>query len=704
MIPRIPGCVRWALSSLASRQAVFATLVSALVAGTLLGQPVLRAPRSVISDWARYHVLYPERTRASTVARIPANPRVINDFYLRHQEDWWREIPRGRGKKNKAGDRDWSMPLSAAIPTTGFFEPLFNFAFSLGTDIGYGTLNSTDNEDGEFLAIGGNLNVTGGQDVGAYLLSPGGPGRTLSPSEFFYYDNLLYPSVNPLIDINGLLFFSDDLEVNIYSNAPSDYELDDNTGYTGTPGAAFTLTPAPGGGQTYPAKFVFDVTAAPSCTNDFVVIGIPANLALSGQANIVGMNNLYSTQGASSSPPYCDTTGPNVIFAYASGSGQVPGFVTTSLNGTQIAYIENLITGSSYFHVLTIGTTGNNGSSATAAVVPGNGNNAVDQTVLLSPDGGITNQSSTNAPFIVYSSNDANDFAYATTYSTANGGSGYLYKLVNIFNGSAPTIAWSLPIDAIPSTPIFDDVTDQIFFTDSNGRIDYVFDNGTPPAAVVYGPVFANGTTSENPITLDYTNQVVYACFNSNGTNAIVVQAPATNLQNSVSVPLGPATTVYGAPYGVAFNNAWYTGSGTPLLYVAGTAVGTIPTLFGIGFNADGTLNPGDVSSAALASAVADSSPVTEFYNSALGVDYLFVAVTNNCIATLSGGTAGCVISLDITSGFPTVNAGSTALSAPGGTTGIIVDNDSTETQASSIYFGTKTGVTLVKATQSGLN
>jgi hypothetical protein len=84
--------------------------------------------------------------------------------------------------------------------------------------------------------------------------------------------------------------------------------------------------------------------------------------------------------------------------------------------------------------------------------------------------------------------------------------------------------------------------------------------------------------------------------------------------------------------------------------------------------------------------------------------DYLFVGVTNHCIATTGGGTAGCVISLDITNGFPTVNAGSTALAAAGGTSGIIVDNDSSLTQASSIYYGTKTGGTLVKATQSGLN
>ena len=40
------------------------------------------------------------------------------------------------------------------------------------------------------------------------------------------------------------------------------------------------------------------------------------------------------------------------------------------------------------------------------------------------------------------------------------------------------------------------------------------------------------------------------------------------------------------------------------------------------------------------------------------------MGVTNHCVATTGGGTAGCVMSLNITSGFPTVNAATTALAA----------------------------------------
>jgi len=683
-------------------KAVVVAFVLGLVARALLSEPVLHAPHSRVSDWRSYHTLHPVPRRSIAADRGPVHPVITDDPTPRRQQDWWPERFRGQGKANAASNRDWNVPIGTAT-----FEPMFDFSFDIAPETGYGSFNTLDEELGDFLATTGSMTITAGADQGTYALYPGGPGETVSPAGAFDFDNVFNVLNNPSLDDLGLLFTGPGIEINIWGNSPNNYSFYDSIGGTYvtqlTETGSVAFTPDPGGGQTYPSKFVFDVTAPPSCTNDFVVLGIPANTTSGGQANIVGYNNLYS---GSTGTPLCGMATPTVMFAYASGSGQVPNFVTISQDGSHIAYIENLLSGSSYFHDLTLGTMGSNGTDPTAAVVPGVGNDAVDNSVLLSPNGGMINQGSTNAPFIVYTGGDANDFAYATTYSTAGGGSGYLYKITNVFNpmGMAPTIAWSLPIDAIPSTPIFDDVTNQIFFTDSNGRIDYVVDNGvTPPAAVVYGPVFAAGATSENPLTLDYTNQVLYACFNSNGTNELVVQAPVT-LASSVSIPVGTAATEYTGPYNVAFSNAFYTGSGTPLLYVAGTGVRAEPTLYGIGFNMDGTLNPGDVTTAALATEPIDSSTVTEFYNATQGVDYLFVGVTDNCVATMLGGMSGCVLSLDITSGFPIITNTTTALPATGGTTGIIVDNDSNASQASSIYFATKTGNSLVKATQSGLN
>jgi len=660
-------------------------------------------PQGVVSDWASGHVLYPESKDYSVTAANQSDLRWVQSWYLRHQEAWW---PEHRGWHHRRRHRDWSVSLSAS-PSTAAFEPTFDFSYGINLDTGFGSLNTTDNGGGEYLATSGFLTITatgtGVPNGGTYPLHAGGPAQTLSPSGKFQFDDILYPGVVPPIDNNGPLFIGGGFEFNLWSNfpGPNNYEFDDFNGsaYTNDAvGPTFTLTPAPGGGQTSPAKFVFDVTSAPSCANDYVVIGVPATPASGGQANIVGVNNLYSGGVGALCP-----SGPTVKFAYASGTGLVPASVAISLNGSQIAYVENLPSGSSYFHVLTLGTTGSNGTSATAAVVPGvsGGNNAVDQRVLLSPDGGVTNQSSTNAAFVAYTHADASDAAYATTYS-AQTGSGYLYKITNVFNGSSPTIAWSVAINAVPSAPVYDSVSNKVFFTDSNGRIDYVIDNVSP--SVVYSGVLANGATSENPVIVDSTNQMVYASFNTNGAHALVVQAP-TSMLSAVSVSVGTGSTVHTGPYEPNFSLAWYTGSGTPVMYVAGTdATGTIPTLYSVGFSGGVMNSIANVTTAALATGTADSSPLTEFYNAAAHKDYLFVGVTDHCKATIGGGTAGCVMSLDITSGFPTVNASSIALPAAGGTTGIIVDNNSGVTQASSIYYGTKTGASLVKATQSALN
>ncbi|MGO8776122.1 MAG: hypothetical protein ACLQHT_17765, partial [Terracidiphilus sp.] len=215
------------------------------------------------------------------------------------------------------------------------------------------------------------------------------------------------------------------------------------------------------------------------------------------------------------------------------------------------------------------------------------------------------------------------------------------------------------------SSPVYDTTSNEVFFTDSSGNIDYVTDTGTP--STYTSQAVAAGTTSENPVTVDSINEMVYGTFNTNGTDAVVVQAPIGNLASFVTVPVGTGNTTYTGPYGVDFNNAWYTETGTPLLYVAGTGTGTVPTLYSVGFGAGGVMDTTVSTSARLTSTtdpvtgnptVADASAVTEFFNDpdgipADGTDYLFVGVTDSCAAT-EGGNAGCVMSLNITSGAPT--------------------------------------------------
>jgi hypothetical protein len=642
---------------------------------------------------------------------------------------------------------DCTLTSATAVGATPF-QPLYDFAYSLGSfypppgiqsQAGFGTLNTQDLLNGQYLATAGLLTVTKSAappgDTGTYPLLPGGPDFVTIFGGAVGYDNVLfpdYPALTPAFDGSGIMFTDSTWYITLLYDSTGGDDVYDNWNYhppaPGIPqflGGPFALNNDPGGGQTSPAKYTFDVTEAPSCTSDFVAMGIPANAVTGAQANIVGYNYLYTPSDGTSDT--CTGTGPNVMFAYASGTGEVPGSVSLSTDGTQLAYVEDQLTGSSVFHVLTIGTTGTNGTSPTAPVVPGptGGNNAVDTTRPLSGgSGSCAPQSSTTSPFI----NFANNAAYVTTYAWtgAGTGTGCLYKISNIFassGGTAPIIAWSVPIGAVPSSPVWDSVSGNVFFTDSSGNIDSVTDNGS--TATVNTPLsVAAGATSENPVTVDSSNEMVYATFNFNGTGAVVVQAP-TNLASFVSAPVGLGSKLFTGPYGVDFSNAFYADGPTSpgaLLYVAGTDVttGTVPTLYSIGFNATtGVMDTTANSSTPLATStdpdtgnptVADASDVTEFYNTTTSTDYLFVGVTDSCIATGDGGQAGCVMSLNITSGFPTVGPTiTTAIPAPGGSTGIIVDNDADTTpitgypEASSIYYDTKNGGTLVKVTQNDL-
>jgi hypothetical protein len=643
---------------------------------------------------------------------------------------------------------------AAAVGPTPF-EPVFDFSFNVADadlETGFGALNAVNLSDENnssnggadyyagYMATAGTMTLTDNGETGAPLETY--PQLLSAANPYIFIDSLLfpnYPNTTLPFDDPGIAFT--DSSLNEYQMLIGTYEVDGEptlelwTGYyvDGTfirngrgilPSTVFNTDP--GGGQTYPAKYTFDVTAAPSCADDYVAIGIPANAVTGAQANIVGYNNLYTPNDGTDDT--CTGTGPTVKFAYASGIGEVPGSVSLSLDGTQLAYIEDLLAGSSVFHVLTIGT-GSEGTSPTSPATPGaNGSTAVDTTLALS-SGSCAAQSSTTSPFIRYTTNDAYpDSAYVTTYAWtgAGTGTGCLYKIGPIFSGGAPTVAWSIPISAVPSSPVYDATSNNVFFTDSSGNIDYVTDTGTPSGYTSL-PVAA-GATSENPPTVDSTDEMVYATFNTNGTDALVVQVPITGggaLGTAVSVPVGLGNTLFTGPYGVDFSNAWYTSGPTAagaLLYVAGTdtATGTVPTLYSVGFGGvtPGVMDTTTASSTALATStntvtgddtIADASSVTEFYNATTTTDYLFVGVTDGCGAT-AGGTAGCVMSLNITGGAPSTVTTATALAALGGTTGLVVDNDASTTpvtgypQASSVYYGTKDGGTLVKATQSGLD
>ena len=142
---------------------------------------------------------------------------------------------------------------------------------------------------------------------------------------------------------------------------------------------SMSLSAAGVASDMFPAIFTYDANSNPDCRLDFVAFGVDTDGA-PGQASIIGFNNLYVN---SSGTGYCPGTAPSILFSYYVNTGVVVTSPTVSTDGTQIAFIDSIASGSQ-FHVLKVGTTGNNGTSATAPAFPGEGNNAVDTSVVLS--------------------------------------------------------------------------------------------------------------------------------------------------------------------------------------------------------------------------------------------------------------------------------------------------------------------------------
>jgi hypothetical protein len=187
------------------------------------------------------------------------------------------------------------------------------------------------------------------------------------------------------------------------------------------------------------------------------------------------------------------------------------------------------------------------------------------------------------------------------------------------------------------------------------------------------------------------------------------------------------------------FDNNYYSNTGpttvTGFMYVCAIDPNGPPggggntALRRIIFNSDGLVTGADTADyLPVATDPSDEcSPVTEVYNpngggTGVPLDLMFFSVQAHSIAcgeTTAAPAGGCLMSVDVTDDLtvPDLSTFAAFLPEDGGTSGIVVDNVSTEAQASSIYF-TPLGFTVgwsgsagpctltgcaVKATQVGL-
>ena len=149
-----------------------------------------------------------------------------------------------------------AIATALAISTVASAQPNYDFTYTsndnsvVASGVLYAVATATP---GVLLATSGNIIVTDTYNsltsTGTLISNPNAPGTSCSPTGYFFYDDLLMPSQNPLITNAGLLF-SNSIEINLFSNGPGPgtYQIYGNNGANDK--GNFALTQVPDGGTT----------------------------------------------------------------------------------------------------------------------------------------------------------------------------------------------------------------------------------------------------------------------------------------------------------------------------------------------------------------------------------------------------------------------------------------------------------------------
>jgi hypothetical protein len=475
-----------------------------------------------------------------------------------------------------------------------------------------------------------------------------------------------------------------------------------------------------------PAKYSFSLDTY-SCANDFAVYTIDTAPSAT-QANIIAFNNLYTGTASSScpnsppqTPPTTNYTQPTVMWSYRAGSYASWLSPTLSLNGTQVAFVEDGNDEPAYFYVLT--WVAGHGTSATAPATPGTGGSALTRLAYTTVDAsckGTYTTNSNSSPYVDYGSN--------TAYIGAD--NGILYRISNVFGGT-PAIEYCITVKsggALLTSPVYDEISNQVFVSD--GFTVYAYTPGASGFTLTNSINVADtGATNPDPIVLspivDTLDGFVYVFSAADTTNKYsIVSQMNTALTSQATADIGPEeTSQFSFILDGDFDNNYYyydPKSGLATLYACGTQTANYaaPALYALTFAAGtGILNStpamsDDININGSTNPDGTCSALLDFYDGTN--DRLFVGTGNYTATTGANLVTQWNTNSRITSN--TTEPQNTATGYWGGTTAFTVDDVTSAPQTTSIYFGTlykpPTGTTTpcgasqycaVKLTQAGL-
>ena len=335
-----------------------------------------------------------------------------------------------------------------------------------------------------------------------------------------------------------------------------------NTGHTDW---HFTLGAGTVAPNMYPAKFTFDINATPSCTGDFLIMGLNTAGSAS-QPNLVGFNNIYSgTTGSSfpittasesgttvtiNTPPNTFATGSYVVIAGISPAGYNGTFQITVIDSAHFTYQDVSGLGAATTTGATAIQGGGCGANPTVEWAYNTGNPILTSPVL-SIDGtkvAFIESGAGSATFKVLTlgttgTSEGSFSAASNTYSAATPGSGGSNAVV-VSTGSYSNAGNTR------SSPFVDYDNDVAYFGDDNGvlyKTTCVFQCIGDPG-IAWSVTIASGTKLASPV-IDFNTQKLFvgasngnlymvslascpgctvtsAAVGDSGTNGAIVDAP----------------------------------------------------------------------------------------------------------------------------------------------------------------------------------
>ncbi len=671
----------------------FAMCLAAALSAPLPGQEAKTAARPVPSfqDWSTRHLVYTSFGDMRAIQQAAHDPRAM--FGWRQRIPLWPVQglePLHRDPRTRTGlQRDWSINLGVAGTAPAMYPAKFRF-----------DITSTPDCTADFVVFP--VNAPGGSvqpNIVAfdhlYSGTAGGNGicnRTPSGSDVGTSAEVAWSyNVRGIVG-GGAVTTSPVLSFDLSGTTPS--------------GAKVAFVESTSGGQI--------VTAIVTPTHGGTLYAVGDTGTIAGGTGALATYQVTAVTGGAVTAFTVTYSGTG----YAAGTGIAT--TRTSGNGSNLQVTITVSSSSAaHFHVLAWKS--GDGRSASnlqnvlapltistfALTAPAAGSGTATDLVLGVSTAGTDTLSS---PFVDYS----RDVAYV------GNDIGVLFRIKDVFcTGNNPDCAGATkPVPTLDGSwgtggavtiggtctgpsgqltgPILDFVTLNVYVGCADGKLYQISQTGTVTSLTVGDSRAskAHGGILDPPM-VDGVNGFVYTVSGSanSGANGVLVQAKV-GLASSVAVPIGAGNQC--ELHNPAFNNAYYTNptASGALIYMPGVtgtvgpctatgATGGNLVYYGVTFGAGGVMTPGAPAAARTAGVGNpgnEFAPITEFFNPNLGggEDLLFFSVIT---------TGNDMASLNITAGFP----GSTFAAGPTtegfGTSGIIIGNESTSIQASSIYF-----------------